>query len=360
MITAEAVIDLNALRNNFALLKSHCDSDTKVIAVLKGDAYGHNAIQVARALPNADMFAVSRIEEAIELRSADILQPILLLEGCFCPEDLQLAAQLSLHTTIHCIEQLQDFEQTPLTQHTSVWLKLDTGMHRLGVQADEINTYVTRLEKSGKIAGNIGFISHFSCADIPSSHTTPAQLERFKTQTQAYQGMKTLANSAGILYWPESHFDAVRAGIALYGIAPNVDEIGQHHHLTPVMTLQSRLIAVRRHQANQPVGYGENWTSDRETYIGVIAMGYGDGYPRSAPNGTPVYINGRIVPISGRISMDMITVDLGPDATDQVGDCVELWGQHVPIEQVAKLVGTIPYELVIQLTRRVARTFINE
>ncbi|ASA54796.1 alanine racemase [Vibrio gazogenes] len=360
MITAEAVIDLNALRNNFTLLKSHCDSDTKMIAVLKGDAYGHNAIQVARALPHADMFAVSRIEEAIELRSADILQPILLLEGCFCPEDLQLAAQLNFHTTIHCIEQLQDFEQTPLTQHTSVWLKLDTGMHRLGVQADEISTYITRLKKSGKVAGDVGFISHFSCADDLNSHATRAQLEHFQTHTQPYPGMKTLANSAGILFWPEAHFDAVRAGIALYGIAPSIDEVGQQRDLAPVMTLQSKLIAVRQHQANQPVGYGENWTSDRDTYIGVVAMGYGDGYPRSAPNGTPVYINGRIVPISGRISMDMITVDLGANATDQVGDSVELWGKHVPVEQVAKLVGTIPYELVIQLTRRVARTFINE
>ncbi|MDW6093283.1 alanine racemase [Vibrio rhizosphaerae] len=360
MITAEAVIDLNALRNNFTLLKSHCDSDTKMIAVIKGDAYGHNAIQVARALPQADMFAVSRIEEAIELRSADILQPILLLEGCFCPEDLQLAAQLNFHTTIHCPEQLREFEQTPLTQHTSVWLKLDTGMHRLGVQAEEISDYITRLEKSGKIAGHVGFISHFSCADNPNAHSTQIQLERFKNQTQTYQGMKTLANSAGIITCPDAHFDAVRAGIALYGIAPHLDEIGQQRHLTPVMTLQSRLIAVRRHQANQPVGYGENWTSARDTYIGVIAMGYGDGYPRSAPNGTPVYINGRIVPISGRISMDMITVDLGPNATDQVGDRVELWGKHVPVEHVAKLVGTIPYELVIQLTRRVVRTFINE
>ncbi|MDW6004391.1 alanine racemase [Vibrio mangrovi] len=360
MITAEAVIDLNALRNNYTSLKARCGSEKQLIAVIKGDAYGHNAVKVARALAQADMFAVSRIEEALELREAGISQPILLLEGCFCPEDLQLAAQHNFHTTIHCIEQLKDFEQTALPQKVSVWLKLDTGMHRLGVQAGEVNTYVTRLEQSHKIAGDVGFISHFSCADDPDSPSTQAQLERFQSQTQIYQGMKTLANSAGILYWDASYFDAVRAGIALYGISPNINETGQQHNLIPAMTLQSKLIAVRQHQANQPVGYGENWTSDRNTSIGVVAMGYGDGYPRSAPNGTPVYINGRLVPISGRISMDMITVDLGPDATDQVGDRVEFWGKNLPVEQVAKSIGTIPYELVIQLTRRVVRTYLNE
>ncbi|SHO57424.1 alanine racemase [Vibrio quintilis] len=359
MITAEAVIDLQALRNNYNKLKAQCNSQ-ELVAVIKGDAYGHNAVKVAKALPDADVFAVSRIEEAVELREAGITQPVLLLEGCFCSDDLKTASSLNLQTTIHCAEQLDDFKQTKLENKITVWLKLDTGMHRLGVQPDELEDYVNQIQDTHQVKGDVGFISHFSCADELSSPATLAQLELFKTCTAPYPGPKTLANSAGIIYWKDAHFNVSRAGIALYGISPIPDKKGADHNLTPVMTLNSRLIAVRKHQANEPVGYGALWQSSHATNIGVIAMGYGDGYPRSTPMGTPVYINGRIVPVAGRISMDMITVDLGPDATDKVGDLVEFWGNNLPVEEVARHIGTIPYELVIQLTKRVVRTFIGE
>lgn len=359
MITAEAVINLQALSDNYDLLKSKCGNKS-VVAVIKGDAYGHNAIKAAQSLPQADMFAVSRIEEAQELRSAGIIQPILLLEGCFCQQDLTIAAEHNFQTTIHCKEQLDDLKQAKLTQPMSVWLKLDTGMHRLGVQPCELEDYVTQIEATEKLSGPVGFMSHFSCADDFSSSTTQKQIELFLKQTAAYPGPKTLANSAGILYWSDSHLDYMRAGISLYGISPNEDEVGTQHGLRSAMTLNSRLIAVRKHKANQPVGYGETWTSNEDTYIGVVAMGYGDGYPRTAPAGTPVYVNGRIVPISGRVSMDMITINLGPDATDKVGDTVEFWGENLPVERVAKHIGTIPYELVIKLTKRVHRTYIGK
>jgi alanine racemase len=355
MITAEAVIDLEALSQNYTTLKQR-GGDQKMIAVIKGDAYGHGAISVAKALPTADMFAVSRLEEAIELRDAGILQPILLLEGCFCAADLQTAAKLKLHTSIHCLEQLEDLEKSVLHAPLPVWLKIDTGMHRLGVQTSEVANYVTRIEHSEKNLGHVGFMSHFSCADDQTSTTTQQQIDNFNTATAGYPGPKTLANSAGILYWTESQFDAARCGIALYGISPNDDELASELGLTPVMTLQSKLIAVRPHQAGQPVGYGQTWTSPRDTMMGVIAMGYGDGYPRIVPAGTPVYINGRIVPISGRVSMDMITVDLGPNATDKVGDCVEFWGKNIPVAHIAKAAGTIAYDLVIKLTKRVVRS----
>ncbi len=359
MITAEAVINLQALSDNYDLLKNKCGNKA-VVAVIKGDAYGHNAIRAAKALPQADMFAVSRIEEALELRDAGIEQPILLLEGCFCQQDLEVAAEQGFQTAIHCKEQLDDLKQANLSQPVSVWLKLDTGMHRLGVQPSELEDYVTQIEATDKLTGPVGFMSHFSCADDFSSNTTKAQIELFLTQTARYPGPKTLANSAGILYWSDSHLDYMRAGISLYGISPNEDEVGAQHGLSSAMTLNSKLIAVRKHKANQPVGYGETWTSSEDTYIGVVAMGYGDGYPRSAPEGTPVYINGRIVPISGRVSMDMITVNLGPDAKDKVGDTVEFWGENLPIEKVSKHIGTIPYELVIKLTKRVHRTYIRK
>lgn len=357
MITAEAVINLQALSDNYDSLKRKCNNKS-VIAVIKGDAYGHNAVNVAQKLTQADMFAVSRIEEALELRKAGIKQPILLLEGCFCREDVQLAAEHEFHTAIHCQEQLQDLRDSELSRPISVWLKLDTGMHRLGVQPEELADYVAQIEATGKLAGPVGFMSHFCCADDPQSSTTQKQIELFLQQTASYPGLKTLANSAGILYWPQSQFDFMRAGIAMYGISPNENETGADYGLKPVMTLNSKLIAVRKHQAHQTVGYGETWVSARDTYMGVIAMGYGDGYPRLAPEGTPVYINGRIVPISGRVSMDMITVDLGPDALDKVGDKVEFWGENLPVEKVAKQIGTIPYELVIKLTKRVHKRYI--
>jgi alanine racemase len=358
MITAEAVIDLEALSHNYMTLKQRSGGQ-KLIAVIKGDAYGHGAVTIAKALSNADMFAVSRIEEAIELRDAGITQPILLLEGCFCMADLQRAAELNFHTSVHGLEQLKDLEASTLSRPLPVWLKVDTGMHRLGVQADEVADYVMRIEKSGQALGSVGFMSHFSRADDKTAPTTLKQIAIFNSATSGYPGPKTLANSAGILYWNESQFDVARAGIALYGISPDDDELATELGLKPVMTLQSKLIAVRRHNAGQPVGYGETWTSSRDTIMGVVAMGYGDGYPRVVPAGTPVYINGRIVPISGRVSMDMITVDLGPDAMDKVGDQVEFWGNHIPVAHIAKAAGTIAYDLVIKLTKRVVRTAIN-
>lgn len=358
MITAEAVIDYGALKRNYAMLKSLCHGQ-KVVAVIKGNAYGHNAVKTAQALDHADMFAVSRIEEAIELRDAGIPQPVLLLEGCFCAEDLKIAAEKGFHTSIHSEEQLKDLEQTGLAKPISTWIKLDTGMHRLGVQPYELPDVVARVEATKKLTGPVGFMSHFCCADDKASDATQKQLDIFLKSTAPYPGPKTLANSAGIIYWETSHFDYCRAGIVLYGISPTEGITGKELGFEPVMTLKTKLIAVRKHQANQPVGYGETWTSKRDTNLGVIAMGYGDGFPRCAPAGTPVYINGRIVPIAGRVSMDMITVDLGPDSQDKVGDTVEMWGDNLPVEKVAEAVGTIPYELVIKLANRIKKTYIN-
>ena len=356
MITAQAKIDLNALQHNYRHLKA-LSGDQKVIAVIKGDAYGHGALKLAQALPFADLFAVSRLEEAEELRNGGIEQPILLLEGCFCAEDLQRAAQIQLDTTIHCAEQVHDLENSELANPVNVWLKVDSGMHRLGVQPYEVSDFVKRIERTGKLKSQLGFISHFCRADEVEQPTTSRQLQCFIDATKDYPGPKTIANSAGILFWPQSQFDVARAGIALYGISPSAKHTGADHNLKPVMTLNTRIIAVRDHKAQQPVGYGETWQSERDTKIAVIAMGYGDGYPRSAPNGTPVFINGRQVPIAGRVSMDMITVDLGPDAQDKVGDVVEMWGANLPIETVARHVGTIPYELTIKLTPRVNRHY---
>jgi len=357
MLTAKAEIDLNALQHNFNVLKQRSPR-SKVIAVVKGNAYGHDAAIVANTLSAADGFAVARIEEAVSLRKAGITHPVVLLEGCFCADDLHLAARYQFQPVIHHAGQLADLLAAKLSSPIKVWLKIDTGMHRIGIYPEQVAHYVTQLTHSTNVAGDVGFVSHFYQADELSSPTTLDQLTRFVQATAAFPGEKSLSNSAGVLYWSDAHFDCVRPGIALYGISPRAESNGVDEGLQPVMTLKSKLIAVRKQKAGETIGYGGHWKAERDTCIGVIAMGYGDGYPRMAPAGTPVLVNGRRVRIAGRVSMDMMTVDLGPDSTDQVGDDVTLWGNGLPAEEVARHIGTIAYELVIKITNRVERQFL--
>ena len=358
MLTAEAVIDLDALQYNYQLMRTKSPT-SKVVAVIKANAYGHGAVEFAKALPTADAFAVSRIGEAIELRTAGIPQPILLLEGCFSPDELQSAATLDFHTIIHNLRQLEELEQTDLSQPIQTWIKVDTGMHRLGILPEQVADYHQRIKDSGNAKEDIGFASHFNCADELDSDATEQQITVFEQATKPFSGPKSLSNSAGVLYWPAAHYDWMRPGISLYGITPRVDSTGKAEGLHPVMTLQSKLISVRKHKKGDPVGYGKKWVASQDTCIGVVAMGYGDGYPRTAESGTPVLVNGRRAEIAGNVSMDMITIDLGPDAMDQVGDPVIFWGEELPVEEVALHVGTIAYELVIKLTARVKKTYIH-
>lgn len=355
MITAQAKISLPALSDNFQFLKSKAP-ESRIICVVKGNAYGHGAIKVAKHLSGADGFAVSRIEEAIELRNAGIEKPILLLEGVFCKEELLVAAENHFATTVHNEYQKEMLIQTKLSQPIKVWLKIDTGMHRIGIMPDEVGAYVKALAESGKLEGEPCFISHFARAD-ESRTATQKQLDIFIKATAPYPGEKTLANSAGILFYPEAHFDQIRAGIALYGISPIEGKTGKDLGLKPVMQLQSKIISVRKQKKGEPVGYGAIWHASEDTNIAVVAMGYGDGFPRVVPEGMPVLINGRICPIVGRISMDMLTVDLGADSQDNIGDTVVFWGEDLPVENIAEKLGTIGYELVIQLLCRVRRTY---
>jgi alanine racemase len=232
-------------------------------------------------------------------------------------------------------------------------------MHRLGVRPEQYQNFVERLHQCANVAKPLRYMSHFGCADELDKTTTTEQTQLFLSLTEGCEGERSLAASAGVLAWTNSHLDWVRPGIISYGVSPFVDQTAQELGFQPVMTLTSHLIAVRDLKAGESVGYGGNWTSDRDTKMGVIAIGYGDGYPRTAPNGTPVFINGRKVPIAGRVSMDMLTVDLGPDATDQVGDEATLWGKALPSEEVASHIGTIAYELVTKLTSRVAMEYVK-
>ena len=358
MLTAEAIIDIAALQHNFKLLHGKCPS-AKMVAVIKGNAYGHGAVEFAQALPEADAFAVSRLPEAIELRDAGIKQPILLLEGCFCVDELKSASALGFHTMIHNEQQLKEFESIDVDKPIQVWLKIDTGMHRLGISPELVAEYYERIKASSNSCDEIGFASHFYNADELESNATTQQIKCFEEATKGYPGPRSLSNSAGVLYWPDAYYDWLRPGIALYGIVPRVESTGAEEGLRSVMTLKSKLISVREHKKGEAVGYGHNWIAPQDTRIGVVAMGYGDGYPRTAPNGTPVLVNGRRATIVGNISMDMITVDLGPNAQDKIGDEVIFWGKGLPAEEVARHIGTLAYELVIKLTGRVKKTYIN-
>ena len=355
---ATAKISSYALKHNLEVIKQKAPH-SKIIAVVKANAYGHGVVFVASTLAqHVDCFAVARLEEALALRSNGIIKPILLLEGFFDEKDLPILAVNNIETVVHNREQLDALKCATVPSPIKVWLKIDTGMHRLGVSLDEVDCFYNELKKLPQIQPHLGFVSHFSRADELDSDYTQLQLNRFLSATQDKQGERSIAASGGILFWQESHLDLIRPGIIMYGISPT-DIVGSEFGLTPVMNLTSSLIAVRNHKKGEPVGYSGLWTSPRDTKIGVVAIGYGDGYPRDAAEGTPVYLNGRIVPIVGRVSMDMLTVDLGPDSQDHVGDEVILWGKELPIETVAKYTGILSYELITKLTPRVITEYVD-
>ena len=359
MKAATAVIDRRALRHNLQQIR-RLAPQSRLIAVVKANAYGHGLLETAHTLQDADCYGVARIGEALMLRAGGIVKPILLLEGFFCAEDLPALVANNIETAVHSIEQLEALEQIELAHPVSVWMKLDSGMHRLGVRPEQAEAFYQRLSACRNVVQPVNIMSHFSRADEPLVDATEKQISCFERFTNDKPGLKSIAASGGILLWPQAHFDWVRPGIILYGVSPLEEPYADHFGLQPAMTLKSSLIAVREHRAGEPVGYGGLWVSERDTRLGVVAMGYGDGYPRSAPSGTPVWLNGREVPIVGRVSMDMISVDLGPDASDKVGDEVVLWGNELPVERVAAFSGISAYELITKLTQRVTMEYIGE
>ena len=360
MKAATALINRRALRHNLQRVRELAPN-SHLIAVVKANAYGHGLVGVGTTVQAlADGFGVARLKEAILLREHGVTKPIVLLEGFFEQDDLPLMVEYQIDTVIHCIEQLEMLESAELSCRLKVWMKLDTGMHRLGVLPKDADAFYQRLQACKNVELPINIVSHFCQADAPELSTTANQLACFKQFIAGKIGEKSIAASAGILLWPEAHYDWVRPGIMMYGASPQEGKSAKDFGLLPVMTLKSTLIAVREHSAGQCVGYGETWCSARDTRLGVVAIGYGDGYPRNVPSGTPVLVNGRKVPIIGRISMDMTVVDLGPNAADKVGDDVILWGNDLPVEEIAAQTGIINYELLTKLTSRVAMEYVDE
>ncbi len=359
MKEATAVIDCRALRHNLQQIRQRAPQ-SRLMAIVKANAYGHGLLKIAHTITDTDCYAVARITEALMLRSSGIIKPILLLEGFFSADDLRVLVVNNIDTVVHNVEQLNALEHADLNTPVRVWMKLDTGMHRLGVRLDQAEAFYRRLSRCQNVIQPVNIMSHFSCADEPDIDITVQQLDCFNSFIADKPGQKSISASSGILLWPQAHYDWVRPGIMMYGVSPLSNVDASHFHLQSVMTLKSSLIAVREHHCGEPVGYGATWKSTANTRLGVVAIGYGDGYPRNAPFGTPVWINGRKVPIVGRVSMDMLSVDLGPASMDKVGDEATLWGRPLPVETVAAFTGVSAYELITKLTSRVVMEYVTD
>lgn len=349
MRPARALIDLQALRHNYQLAREL--SGAKALAVIKADAYGHGAVRCAQALQaEADGFAVACIEEALVLRAAGIHGPVLLLEGFFEASELELIVQHDLWCVVHSLWQLEAIEKASLSKPITVWLKLDSGMHRVGLHPKDYQSAYQRLQATGKVA-RIVLMSHFARADELDCSASNDQVAVFQAARQGLNAEISLRNSPAVLGWPQIPSDWVRPGIMLYGSTPFEVQQAQAQRLQPVMTLESKVISVRELPAGEPVGYGARFISQRPTRVGVVAMGYADGYPRLAPTGTPVMVAGKRSQLIGRVSMDMLCIDLTDVPEAGLGSPVELWGKNVLASDVAIQAGTIPYQIFCNLRR---------
>jgi alanine racemase len=355
---AKITINIDALKQNYQQVKVLAPY-SRILAMVKSNGYGHGITRIAQGLPDADAFGVACIEEGMHLRNAGIKNPIVLMEGLFESSEIQLAQQNDFTLVVHHIEQVEMLEKTPAIKPFSIWLKIDTGMHRLGFHPDEAIAAYTRLMQCSTVQKPIGLMTHFAESDSLERAHTLKQIELFDSTTMSLVGPRSLSNSAGIIAWPSAHGDWVRPGIMLYGVSPFSGHRGVEHHLQPVMSLSSKLIAIHRVSKGERIGYGGTWTSPEDMLIGVVGIGYGDGYPWRAKSGLPVLVNGRPCPLVGRVAMDMLTVDLRTQSDAKVGDTVLLWGPGLPVEVIAEQSGTSAYELLTRITQRV-HVVVNE
>jgi alanine racemase len=346
-------VDAAALRNNLAVVRRFAPS-ARVIAAVKANAYGHGLVHAARALDGADAFGVARVEEALALRAAGMKHPIVVLEGVFFANQLDVAAANDLQLVVHSFEQVAMLEQHAATHRFAVWLKVDTGMNRLGFRMEEAATAHSRLHACAAV-GTVRLLTHLAAAENAGGLDTKLQLDRFRAFSAPLRLERSIANSAGIIAWPDAHAEWVRPGLMLYGASPFAERSAADLGLRPAMTFTTQLIAVRNIAQGEAIGYNGIWRAKRRSRIAVAAVGYGDGYPRCMHAGAPALIKGREVSIVGRVSMDMTMLDATDLPEAAVGDEVTLWGRGLPAESVASFADTIAYELFCRIAERVRR-----
>ncbi len=347
----QACNDFSALEHNLQVARRATGS--RIMAVIKAAAYGHGLLRAAEALRAADGFALLDVHEAVTLREAGFRQTILLLEGFFTANDLPLTAEYDLACVIHNPLQIDMLDACPRRGRLQVWLKVNSGMNRLGFAPQDIPAVLEKLKAHPAVC-DITLMTHFASADEAAG--VAKQLDVFNALAAPYRMARSLANSAALLRYPATHADWVRPGIMLYGASPFDDVSAQQLGLKPAMTLQSEIISVRELKAGERVGYGGLFCAESPMRIGAVACGYADGYPRHAPTGTPVLVNGKRTRTLGRVSMDMLSVDLSTLSDAELGSRVTLWGSGLPVEEVARAAGTISYELLCALAARVPMT----
>lgn len=346
-----ARIDLDAIRQNLATV-SALASGSLVACVVKADAYGHGLRHVVPALEGADILGVATTGEAEECRALGWKGRLLLLEGPANQEEFDIAVAQACEMVIHHQSQLARLQEAELAPAQPLWLKIDSGMHRLGFPADQARAVYAELKELPGCP-EIVLMSHLACADEPADPKTMEQVALFDEAVEGLEGPVSLANSAAVLNFPQSHRDIVRPGILVYGVSPSRHKRAQDIGIRPAMTLESELIAINKVRKGESVGYGGEGVCPEDMNIGVAAIGYGDGYPRGLKQGAPVLVNGRRAALIGRVSMDLTTIDLRGHPDAQVGETVTLWGQGLPVEEVAQWADAIPYELICGVTARV-------
>lgn len=355
-----AIINKYALRHNLQQIQKIA-IHSKIIAIIKANAYGHGLLEIAKTIKNTvNYLGVARIKEALILRKNKITKPILLLNGFTNIDELKIISKYSIDSVIRSTEQIQILKYAKIKKAIKTWIKIDTGMHRFGIRENNRERAYIDLIKCKNIQKPINIMSHFSHSNEPKSKKiTKKQLNCFKKFIKNKIGKKSIASSSSILFFPESHFDFVRPGIIIYGISPKNGKYGKNFGFIPAMTLKSHLIAIYKQKKGDPIGYGGSWINRKNTSIGIVSIGYGDGYPSHAPSGTPMIINNRKVPIIGRVSMDTTVVDLGSRNNDKIGDEVIIWGKNLPIEEISRFTKTSPYSIISNLNKRVKIQYKN-
>lgn len=351
-----AIVNTRALRLNLEAVRRLAPR-SRVMAVVKANAYGHGLVPTALALADADGFAVARLEEGGALRKAGLRHPILLLEGVLDGRQLDEAAHQDFDIVVHAPEQIDLLARHDGQYRFRVWIKVDSGMNRLGFRLEKFPEAWRRITSLASVAPEPRLMTHLANADAREDPKTAEQIAAFRRATAGHKAEVSIANSAGVLGFPEAHGDWIRPGLLLYGVSPIPGAKGADLGVTPAMTLVTRIIAIRDVKAGESVGYGSAWIAKRRTRVAIAAAGYGDGYPRNVASGTSVLIGGRKFPLVGRVSMDMIAVDV-TDGPAAVGDEVVLWGPGLPVEEVAERAGTIPYELICGVSQRVLHEIV--